>query len=46
MIDPGNTRDPLLMVLEALKECTSTMRRLVSAMEGAESGIGREPSSR
>jgi|SRR5580658_748709 hypothetical protein len=43
MIDSGNTRDPLLMVLEAVKECTSTMRRLVSTMESAESGIGREP---
>src|ERR1700677_4091425 len=27
----------------ALKECTSTMRRLVSAMGSAERGIGREP---
>src|SRR5271155_5168229 len=36
MIDPGNARDPMLVVLEAVKECTSTIRRLVSVMERAE----------
>jgi hypothetical protein len=43
MIDYGNTRDLGLMVLEALKKCTSTTRRLVSAMERAESGPTRGP---
>jgi hypothetical protein len=47
MIDAGNTRDPLLMVLEALKECTRTMRLLVSAMERADGEPGpRRPRTR
>jgi hypothetical protein len=47
MIDADNTRDPLLMVLEALKECTRTMRLLVSAMERADGEPGpRRPRTR
>jgi hypothetical protein len=39
MLDLGNARDPLLAVVEALKECTGTMQRLASFMDGA----GRAP---
>jgi hypothetical protein len=35
MLDLGNARDPLLAVVEALKECTNTMQRLASVMETA-----------
>jgi hypothetical protein len=33
MLDLGEVRDPMLAVVEALKECTSTMQRLASVME-------------